>query len=38
MIVAHWRLTVPWAYASAAVACVGIIWLGRITEFLYFRF
>ena len=36
--VAHWRLTVPWAYASAAVACVGILWLGRITEFLYFRF
>ena len=36
--VLRWRLSVPWAYASAAVACVGILWLGHITEFLYFRF
>ena len=36
--VARWRLSVPWAYASAAVACIGILWLGHITEFLYFRF
>jgi alginate O-acetyltransferase complex protein AlgI len=36
--VVHWRQSVPWAYASAAVACVGLLWLGRITEFLYFRF
>ncbi len=36
--VLHWRLSVAWAYASAAVACIGILWLGHITEFLYFRF
>ena len=34
----HWRQSVLWAYASAAVACVGLLWLGHITEFLYFRF
>ena len=36
--VARWRLDLPWAYATAAVACAGLLWLGRITEFLYFRF
>ena len=36
--VVRWRLSVPWAFASAAVACIGILWLGHITEFLYFRF
>jgi alginate O-acetyltransferase complex protein AlgI len=37
-LVVRWRQSVPWAYASAVVACVGLLWLGRITEFLYFRF
>ncbi|HLJ21903.1 MAG TPA: MBOAT family protein [Stellaceae bacterium] len=36
--VVRWRQSLPWAYASAAVACVGILWLGHVTEFLYFRF
>jgi hypothetical protein len=37
-LVVRWRQSVPWAYVSAAVACVGILWLGHITVFLYFRF
>lgn len=34
----RWRPSVGWAYATAAVACVGLLYLGHISEFLYFRF
>jgi alginate O-acetyltransferase complex protein AlgI len=37
-LIVRWRLSLPWAYVSAAVACIGILWLGHVTEFLYFRF
>ncbi len=34
----RWRRTVRWAYLTSAIACVGFLYLGHITEFLYFRF
>jgi D-alanyl-lipoteichoic acid acyltransferase DltB (MBOAT superfamily) len=34
----RWRQSVGWAYVTAAVACIGLLYLGHITEFLYFQF
>ena len=34
----RWRATPGWAYGMGVVATLGLLYLGRITEFLYFRF
>ena len=34
----RWRPTPAWAYGMGVLATLGLLYLGRITEFLYFRF
>jgi alginate O-acetyltransferase complex protein AlgI len=34
----RWRPSVGWAYVAAVVACTGLLYLGHISEFLYFQF
>ena len=34
----RWRATPSWAYAVSVVASLGLLYLSRIAEFLYFRF
>ncbi|HEY1797780.1 MAG TPA: MBOAT family protein [Stellaceae bacterium] len=38
MLALRWRLSPRWAYATAVIAVVAVVYCGRASEFIYFQF